>query len=70
VEQFRAVFRGERFDPRDRGRVTAWFFGRKSEVGRRRIAPDLPEGSEERDNALTNLRNITRILARCGLTLG
>jgi hypothetical protein len=24
--------------------------------------PDLPEGSVERDNALTNLRNITRIL--------
>jgi len=25
--------------------------------------PDLPEGSVERDAALTNLRNITRILA-------
>jgi hypothetical protein len=32
--------------------------------------PDLPEGSEERDNALTNVRNITRILAGRQLTLG
>jgi hypothetical protein len=32
--------------------------------------PDLPEGSVERDNALTNLRNITRILAGRELTLG
>jgi hypothetical protein len=31
--------------------------------------PDLPEGSVERDNALTNLRNITRILAGRELTL-
>lgn len=32
--------------------------------------PDLPEGSVARDNALTNLRNITRILAGRELTLG
>jgi hypothetical protein len=32
--------------------------------------PDLPEGSEERDNALTNVRNITRILTKRQLTLG
>jgi hypothetical protein len=32
--------------------------------------PGLPEGSVERDNALTNLRNITRILAGRELTLG
>jgi len=32
--------------------------------------PDLPDGSEELDNALTNLRNITCILAGRGLTLG
>jgi hypothetical protein len=31
--------------------------------------PDLPEGSVERDNALTNLCNITRILAGRELTL-
>jgi len=31
--------------------------------------PDLPEGSVERDAALTNLRNITRILAGRELTL-
>jgi hypothetical protein len=32
--------------------------------------PDLPEDSVERDNALTNLRNITRVLAGRELTLG
>jgi hypothetical protein len=32
--------------------------------------PDLAEGSVERDDALTNLRNITRILAGRELTLG
>jgi hypothetical protein len=32
--------------------------------------PDLPEGSEKRDNALTNLHNITRILPGRELTLG